>query len=231
MSAAAGHRVRWTAVWLLVGAWFVALALNVAGNLVHFLHLRKFRDALEKEMREQGLLDRGRETHKRRYNRIGVIFLLVSAVAIAPALVLLERFGGWPLLVPLTLALVGLASFIFAASETPLSNEGVRRAERWRGYQRHLRRPQDIEPRWGGTASGEARILPYAVALGLASAWSKFMKKRGVTTPAWFHAASEQERGAAFAALIASGGASAHGHGSGVPGGGGIAGGGVSGAR
>lgn len=39
MSAAAGHRVRWTAVWLLVGAWFVALALNVAGSLVHLLLL------------------------------------------------------------------------------------------------------------------------------------------------------------------------------------------------
>ena len=39
MSPAAGHRIRWTAVWLLVVAWFVALALNVAGNLVHLLLL------------------------------------------------------------------------------------------------------------------------------------------------------------------------------------------------
>lgn len=192
-------------------------------------HLRKFQDALKGEMQEQELLDRGRESHKRRYNRIGIILLLVAAAAVAPVLFTLERFGGWPLFVPLAFALLGLASFIFAASETPLSNDGVRRAESWRGYQRHLRRPQDIEPRWGGTTSAEARILPYAVALGLASAWSKYMKKRSVTTPAWFHAASEHEGGAAFAALIASGGASAHG--SGVAGAGGVAGGGVSGAR
>ena len=39
MSAATGHRIRWTAVWFLVAAWFVALALNVAGNLVHLLLL------------------------------------------------------------------------------------------------------------------------------------------------------------------------------------------------
>ena len=195
-------------------------------------HFLKFRDALKGEMQSEGLLDRGRQAHKRRYNRIGLIFLVLAAAAVVPVLATADRFGGWPFFVPLALALVGLASFIFAASETPLSNDGVRRAALWRGYQRHLRRPQDIEPRWGGSHSAEARILPYAVALGLASAWSKFMKKRGVTTPAWFHAASEHERGAAFAAFIASGGASAHGHGSGGHGvGGGVAGGGASGAR
>lgn len=39
MSAATGHRIRWIAVWLLVLAWFVALALNIAGNLVHLVLL------------------------------------------------------------------------------------------------------------------------------------------------------------------------------------------------
>jgi hypothetical protein len=39
VSAAAGHRIRWIFVWLFVAAWFVALALNIAGNLVHLLLL------------------------------------------------------------------------------------------------------------------------------------------------------------------------------------------------
>ena len=39
MSMAAGHRVRWILIWLLIGGWFGALALNVAGNLVHLLLL------------------------------------------------------------------------------------------------------------------------------------------------------------------------------------------------
>lgn len=39
MSVATGHRIRWILVWGLVVAWFVALALNVAGNLVHVLLL------------------------------------------------------------------------------------------------------------------------------------------------------------------------------------------------
>jgi Family of unknown function (DUF5670) len=39
VSPAAGHRIRWIAVWALVVAWFIALALNVGGNLVHLLLL------------------------------------------------------------------------------------------------------------------------------------------------------------------------------------------------
>jgi hypothetical protein len=39
VSAAAGHRIRWILVWLLIAAWFIALALNIAGNLVHLLLL------------------------------------------------------------------------------------------------------------------------------------------------------------------------------------------------
>ena len=39
MSMAAGHRVRWILIWLLIAAWFGALALNVAGGAVHLLLL------------------------------------------------------------------------------------------------------------------------------------------------------------------------------------------------
>ncbi len=39
MSVATGHRIRWILIWLLVASWFVALAANIAGNLVHPLLL------------------------------------------------------------------------------------------------------------------------------------------------------------------------------------------------
>jgi hypothetical protein len=39
VTPATGHRVRWTAVWVLVLAWFVAQALNLGGNAVHFVLL------------------------------------------------------------------------------------------------------------------------------------------------------------------------------------------------
>ena len=39
MTIATGHRLRWTLVWVLVAAWFVAQAANVGGNAVHLLLL------------------------------------------------------------------------------------------------------------------------------------------------------------------------------------------------
>jgi hypothetical protein len=36
---ATGHRLRWTGVWVLVIAWFVAQAVNIGGNAVHLLLL------------------------------------------------------------------------------------------------------------------------------------------------------------------------------------------------
>jgi hypothetical protein len=160
------------------------------------------------------------------------VFLLVLAgVAAAGCVLLVAQNGGWPFLIPLALSVVAAASFVVMSSQTPLSNEGVRRAEQWRAYQKHLSKPQDVEARWGAGGTGEARILPFAVALGLAAAWSKFMKKRNAQTPAWFHAAAGIESGQAFAAFVAAGGAGAHGGGTPGSSGGGVAGGGASGAR
>jgi len=39
VSIAMGHRIRWTAVWILVVAWFVAQALNFGGNAIHLVLL------------------------------------------------------------------------------------------------------------------------------------------------------------------------------------------------
>ena len=72
-----------------------------------------------------------------------------------------------------------VTSFIFSAAHTPLSNLGVRRAEAWRAYQKQLREvPKELRRAdWSGSRS-PMRLLPFAVALGLAAAWSKIFKDR-----------------------------------------------------
>ncbi|HVL66894.1 MAG TPA: DUF2207 domain-containing protein [Vicinamibacterales bacterium] len=200
---------------------------KIRGHLIR--HWKRFRQALVDEMRELELYDPTRAAHRARYNHLAIAVLVLAGLTAIAAALVVPRFGPWPLLISAGLVVVAITSLMFAAAETPLSNEGIRRAENWRAYQKHLRRPQEIEPRWGGSPAAEARILPYAVALGLAAPWAKFMKKRGITPPAWFRAASDLDSGAAFAAFIATGGATAHGSGGG--GFGGAAGGGASGAR
>jgi hypothetical protein len=189
-----------------------------------------FKASVLREMEQAHLLDPHRQAIRRRYVKTGIVVVILSTAAAVGCLLLRETYGAWPMLVPLAMLLVGFGAIIMPAALTPLSNEGVRRAEHWRAFRKHLSDPQGIEPRWGGAGSAEARILPFAVALGLAAAWSKFMKKRNASTPAWFQAASRIDSGNSFAVFVAMGGTSAHGGGAGGSGGGGAAGGGASGA-
>jgi len=123
---------------------------------------------------------------------------------------------------------VAICAFIFGAATTPLSNDGVRRAARWREYRRHLTAVAQGKQSPAGHAI--STLLPFAVALGLADAWSKFLKRQGHTVPKWFHALPASDGHSAFPAFIATGGAgvAAGGHGHGASG---AAGGGASGAH
>jgi hypothetical protein len=193
---------------------------------------RRFKTAVLQELAEAQMLDGGRQASRRRNQILAIALFILTALAVIVCAVMAEEQGGGPFLIPLALGLVAIGVTIMSAAQTPLSNEGVRRAERWRAFQKHIKDPQEIEPRWGASGSAEARILPFAVALGLAAAWSKYLKKRSLDTPAWFHAASGLDSGHSFAAFVATGGAGAHGHSQAGPvGGGGVAGGGASGAH
>jgi hypothetical protein len=187
----------------------------------------RFKGALMRELADAGLTDSARLAERRRYVVVGLALFAVAGAAALACIPLVQGNGGWPLLIALALAVGAMTSFIFMSAHTPLSDEGVRRAQQWRAYKKHLSDPGAIESRWGSSGPAEARILPLAVALGLAAAWAKFMKRSKGHTPAWFHAACHADAGSAFSVLVATGGAGAHGGGAG----GGVAGGGASGAH
>jgi hypothetical protein len=99
----------------------------------------------------------------------------------------------------------------------------VRRADAWRAYQRHLK---DVARDRAQPRETPSRLLPFAVALGLAAAWSKFLKQHPGHVPPWFSALSADS--GAFPAFVAAGGAADGGGGGSA--GGGAAGGGGAGA-
>lgn len=193
-------------------------------------HWKTFEHAVLAELDQAHLLDARRMASRQRYLKTGLGLLVVAGLALGPCFALVEENGGWPFLIPLAIGTVAVIAFIIASGKTPLSNEGVRRAETWRAFRDHIKDPQRIEPRWGASGTAEARMLPLAVGLGLAAAWSKYMKKRNADTPGWFQAASSLENGQSFAVFVATSGAAAQSgtHGGGVSGG--VAGGGASGA-
>jgi hypothetical protein len=191
-------------------------------------HFKRFRRAVETELNTHRLLDADRAAVRHRFGLISlVLFLVACFVALPLGLLLLNAYGGWPMMIAAAVALVAFISLICYSAHTPLSNEGVRRARYWRGFRDYLK--DVVHDRTPIPPGGTDRLLPYAVTLGLAHSWSKFLTKHKLAVPPWFHSATPHESAPAFVAFVAYGGAPAGGSGGGGAGAGG-AGGGASGA-
>jgi hypothetical protein len=158
---------------------------------------------------------------------LSIALLILTGVLVVPATLLISRYAGWPFVMAGAAGLLSMIGFLFFSSLTPLSNEGARRAGRWKAYRRHLK---DVARERVHLASDSpSRLLPFAVALGVASAWSKFMRNHSSGNPPWFHALAVSSDDGGFYEFVAAGGAGADG-GAGGSGTGGAAGGGGSGA-
>jgi hypothetical protein len=187
---------------------------------------RRFSSAVEMDLAERGLLDASRQAVRDRLLAIGIMLLLGGAISAIPIAALMERFGPWPFLLVLGFVVAGFAGIIASAITTALSNEGLVRAARWRGFKRHLKNTMgDRQSRSG--APFTSRDLSYAIALGLATESSRYLKTHPGAVPPWFAAAGDPQHGnAAFAAFVGSSahGGGPHGGGSGAPAGGGSSG-------
>ncbi len=188
----------------------------------------RFKTQLLEEMTNAGLIDRDRQAVHRRFGVLATVILVLALVILAVcAMLLVDTYRAWPLLLPGALVAVAIVGYTLLGAPTPLSNEGIRRGERWRAYRRHLR---DVARHEASLASRSPdSVLAVAIALGLASAWAKLLKSTPGLVPPWFHAFATSDDDGAFPAFVAYGGASAaSSHGGG--GGGVAAGGGASGA-
>ncbi len=149
--------------------------------------LGDFKVAVKQELRALGMLDEERMLVRARYLGFSIGFVCLAALLIIPAIFLTGRYEGWPFLIAAAVAAVAVVGFIFYGTLTPLSNEGLRRSERWLGYQKHLKAV--ARERAHLMSTSPAGLLPFAVALGLAGAWSKYLKKHPAGVPPWFRAA------------------------------------------
>ena len=191
-------------------------------------HLRHFKAAVNQELRALGMLDNERVRLRARHLGFAISCLIVAAFLVVPCVLLARQYGAWPFLIAGAVGAIAIVSFIVYGALTPLSNEGLRRAERWRAYRRYLKDVARERARL--TSDSPSRLLPLAVALGLAGVWSQYLKKHPDGVPPWFNALAISGDDGGFPAFIAAGGAGAEGGSGGGGGGGGAAGGGGSGA-
>ncbi|MFB3852545.1 MAG: DUF2207 domain-containing protein [Vicinamibacterales bacterium] len=195
---------------------------------------KRFRAAIDQEMRAEGLIDAGRVAAGRLIRNAAIVLIVAGGLGFVAAVLLSPAFGDTTLMLPAALDITGVIWLITAATFPRLSDSGAMRAGRWRGFIRFLRGTAK-----GGNGVADAlvfdRYLPYAAAFGLGSRWAKFFGglERPVPVPPWFRAfAAAPDGGAkAFSAFIAYGSASSGSHGTGAAGGSaGAGGGGASGA-
>jgi hypothetical protein len=191
--------------------------------------VQPFKAAIHQELRALGLLDDERMQARARMLRLAAVLLAVAMLLLLVAVMLVREFGGWPFLVGGAALAASVVGFLSYGATTPLSNEGCRRAQAWRAYRKYLGHVGRERAPLPGEAP--ATLLAYAVALNLASVWSRFVKRHPALVPSWYQAlAASRADGAdaGFSAFVAYGGAGAGGGGG--AGGGSAAGGGGSGA-
>jgi Predicted membrane protein (DUF2207) len=185
----------------------------------------RFARAVNRDLAQRGLQDPDRKAVRDRLTVIAIVMLVAAGVGCIGVAPLIPRLEGWPFLLPLALAASGIVGVVMAAATTSLSDAGLLQSARWRGFRRHLK---EIAGRRDdpGAAAIRPRWIVYGIALGLASQWSRYLKKHPDVAPSWFIASAHDNAGGSFAAFVGSGAASTSGAGAG----GGAAGGGGSGA-
>jgi len=188
---------------------------------------KQFSEPLKEEMQAAGFFSPERQQARNKLLIAGGVLLALAVVALAGAILVVERFQAGPFLIPASLFLLSMAAFVLAGIFSPLSDQGAAEATRWKSFARFLRdATKGREPVWG--LEMFERYLPYAASFGMAVAWVKaFQKQGGLEIPAWFHslAATPQQSMASFVAMTSaahsSGGGGAAGAGGGAAGGGG----------
>jgi hypothetical protein len=161
---------------------------------------RQFAAAVNEDLLERGLIDPARKAARDRLAIVALLMLPAAAlgsVAVAP---LIPRYDAWPFLLPLGLLVAGIVGLVIAAPLTPLSDEGLAEAARWRGFRRHLKSIASTDEDRG---SVPFRWLVYAMAFRLGDRWARYLKQHRGIVPAWFVSGSG-DSGAAFAVFVGS---------------------------
>jgi hypothetical protein len=185
----------------------------------------RFAAAVNRDLLARGYLDPSRKAVRDRLMVTSVVLLVGSAIGSIAMATLIPRFEGWPFLLPFALCAAGIIGIVLAVGTSPLSDQGLVQAARWRGFRRYLK--SAVEAKDTGPASSfKPRWIVYGIAVGLAAQWARYLKAHPGAAPVWFQAATPGD-GGAFASFIGSQAATSGGSGGG---GGGAAGGGGSGA-
>ncbi|MEW5988269.1 MAG: DUF2207 domain-containing protein, partial [Chloroflexota bacterium] len=179
-----------------------AVKLSSLSSLVSSRRWKGFSQAVTDELEAAGLVSRERQQAGRRLLVVGVLLDSMSFLGLLVVVLWLQNaLGTWPLLVSLSLFVVGLVAVILGSMLRPLTDEGMLAAGQWQGFYHYLR---DVTR--GRAAAGRPDAfdvyLPYVTSYGLLTQWVKHFQKAGYTdVPVWFRSLAREDSMAAFVAM------------------------------
>ncbi|MBE2225478.1 MAG: DUF2207 domain-containing protein, partial [Anaerolineae bacterium] len=211
-----------------------SIKLSDMGKKINGSAWKKYKEALEAEMKQAGYLNKVRQKTRKNLYVLGGLLLGLGLAGIVGMALLAGSFGLGPLAVMGVVALVGIVSIGFGGSLTPLSDVGAETAVTWKEFNNYLKAVSKGKQAVDSPTMFE-KYLPYAATFGLLHPWAKHFEKEGWTeTPAYFKVLPSTDGSQAMMAFVAmsaatnsSGGSAAAGAGAA---GAGAAGGGASGA-
>jgi hypothetical protein len=163
---------------------------------------RQFAGAVNEDLLAHGWLDPDRTAARDRLRAVGLTLLFAGMLGCVAAAPLIPSYDAWPFFLPLGAIVSAIVGLVLGASLTPLSDEGLVEAARWRGFKRHLK--------WLALRDGDAagavpsRWIVYALSFGLGPSWARYLKRHPGIAPAWF-VSGDGTDSAAFAAFVGSG--------------------------
>jgi hypothetical protein len=191
-----------------------------------------FKKALTEELDQARWLSADRLAARRRLWVTAGAVLATGLLTIVIALLTRDYWGAWGVLLPAGLAVAAGVGFVLTSTIPVLSDDGLRQANRWRGFATEVK---TLSRSQSGPAGAQLdHWFAYAVAFGLGAAWAKRLDAAGLAdTVGWLRvvAAPNGARSSGFVAMMSGTGSAGGASGVGAGGGGGAAGGGSSGAH
>ena len=164
---------------------------------------RAFARAIGDDLVSARLADRDRIAVRNGMRAAGVAVLGLAAVCFVIVGVFLDDYGAWPIGMPVSILIVGVALLIYSETFSILTPEGVRQSLAVRQRLREMRRASQAD---GGAQAARAFAagLPLAIAAGFGPRWQKQhateLSDEGAFT--WLTPAAGESRAALLARLI-----------------------------
>ena len=153
-----------------------------------YTHLPGIRERIYKNLVAQGYFGRNPDTVRNIHVAIGAVVLIFGSIGM---IVIPSLLGGEPSLLGMfSMVLTGILFMVFGAVMPAKTRKGVLMREQLLGLEEYIQRAEKDTLKLEERQNVFEEILPYAMALGVASKWSRVFSGIFKEPPSWYRSQS-----------------------------------------